>query len=121
MRVNETVGGWLKRNQSGGSFSTQHQIRDPYISSNVIEMQAWAYARTLRNLDAADRQCVFVHGDEIAEYRRRKLCKQLRRKRNGAKSSREKSTRPLETAFDLLQRVREAEPLASHQVPRSMR
>ena len=96
MRVNETVAGWLKRNQSGGSFSTQHQIRDPYISSNVIDMQAWAYARTLRNLDAADRQCVFVHGDEIAEYRRRKLCKQLRRQRNGAKSSRQKSTRPVE-------------------------
>ena len=120
MRVHETVAGWLKRNQFGGSFSTQHQISNPYISSNVIDMQAWAYARTLCNLDAADRQCVFVHGNEIAEYRRRKLCKQLRRQRNGAKSTSQKSTRPLEAAFDLLQRVREAD-LGCTSEPRSMR
>ena len=126
MRVHETVAGWLKRNQSGGSFSTQLQIPDPYISSNVIDMQAWAYARSLRNLDAVDRQCVFVHGDEIAEYRRRKLCKQLRRQRDGAKSTRQKSTRSLETAFHVLRRVRDAamnEPSAARQrsVPRSVR
>jgi hypothetical protein len=99
MRVHETVSGWLKRNQLGSSFSSQH-IPDPYTSSNVIDMQAWAHARTLRNLDAADRHCAFVHGEEIAEYRRWV--------RNGAKSTRQKSARPLETAFDLLQRVTSA-------------
>jgi hypothetical protein len=91
MRVHETVSGWLRRNQLGSAFSSRH-IPDPYTSSNVIDMQAWAHARTLRNLDAEDRHCAFVHGEEIAEYRRRV--------RNGAKSTRQKSARPLETAFD---------------------